>query len=40
MSNDIIIGWCGAGSFYAMAEKKYLWSALNLAVAVAIAIWR
>lgn len=34
-----ILGWCVAGSFYAMAEKKYWWSAINLALAYGLAIY-
>lgn len=39
ISNSFLVGWFGAGSFYAMADKKYWWSAVNLALAFGFAMW-
>lgn len=39
VSNSFLVGWCAAGSFFAMAYKKYWWSAIYLALAFGIAMW-
>lgn len=40
MSNDLIIGWCGACSFMAMAEKRLWWSGIFMLMAAGVAAFR
>lgn len=40
VSNSLAVGWFGAVSFLAMSDKKYWWSAINLALAFGFAMWR